>query len=140
MADVFTKSERSKLMSAIRGKGNRSTEWPLRSRIIQASIRGWRIAPTNIIGKPDFLFEQKKVALFVDGCFWHGCTECRSIPLDNHSFWLKKIRSNKKRDKFVTKALRSEGWKVLRFWEHEVKKHPNRCIAFLRRNLDSRQR
>ena len=74
MADVFTKSERSKLMSAIRGKGNRSTEWPLRSRIIQASIRGWRIAPTNIIGKPDFLFEQKKVALFVDGCFWHGCT------------------------------------------------------------------
>jgi DNA mismatch endonuclease Vsr len=138
MADVFTKSKRSKLMSAIRGKGNRSTEWPLRSRLIQSSVHGWRVAPIDIIGKPDFLFERKKVALFVDGCFWHGCTKCRSIPVNNRSFWLKKIRSNKKRDIFVTQTLRTKGWKVLRFWEHEVKKHPNKCITFIRKTLDSR--
>lgn len=131
MADIFTKSKRSQIMAAIRGKGNRTTEWRLRSRMMQSGMKGWKVASNNVARKPDFLFERDRVAVFVDGCFWHGCSLCRNIPASNHSFWLKKIRSNKDRDTKVTRTLRKIGWRVVRFWEHEIKKNPGECIPSL---------
>src|SRR3972149_1453924 len=124
MADVFTKAKRSEVMSAVRGRGNRSTEWRLRARLISSGISGWKLHPNDIIGKPDFVFPEKRVAIFIDGCFWHGCKKCRTIPATNRAFWLKKIERNRGRDKEVTHTLGRAGWSVLRFWEHEIKKKP----------------
>jgi DNA mismatch endonuclease (patch repair protein) len=138
MADVFSKSKRSQVMSSIRGKGNRTTEWRLRSRLIQAGIRGWQVGTKEVVGKPDFLFKKKRLALFVDGCFWHGCKRCRNIPIQNHAFWIKKIRSNKKRDSKVTMSLRNKRWRVVRFWEHEITQNPRKCLATVKILLRSK--
>jgi DNA mismatch endonuclease (patch repair protein) len=140
MADVFTKSKRSQVMAAIRGKGNRTTEWRLRSRLIQAGIRGWRVGSTEVLGKPDFSFGKRRLAVFVDGCFWHGCKRCRNIPAHNHSFWLRKIRSNRDRDARVTRSLRNKGWRVARIWEHQVRRDPEKCITFINVLLNSRRK
>src|SRR5450759_2116458 len=123
MPDVFTKDKRSQIMSAVRSKGNRTTEWQFRSRLIRAGISGWRINDVTLFGKPDFVFMEMRVAVFLDGCFWHGCKLCRSIPATNHDFWLQKINRNKSRDRLVNKRLRKEGWRVIRFWEHEIRRN-----------------
>jgi DNA mismatch endonuclease (patch repair protein) len=122
MADVFSKEKRSEIMSHIRGKGTRSTEGKLRNLLIDKGIEGWREAASDIYGKPDFVFDQERVAIFVDGCFWHGCAECRNIPESNREFWEKKIFKTKARDQEVVAKLSEEGWTVIRFWEHELKK------------------
>lgn len=127
MADVFSKTQRSKVMAAIRGKGNRSTEWRLRARFIASGISGWRMHPAEIPGKPDFVFLKKRIAIFVDGCFWHGCGLCRNIPRSNRSFWENKIEKNRKRDRKISRQLKKSGWQVLRFWEHDLKKRPAEC-------------
>ncbi len=138
MADVFSKSKRSEIMSAIRGKGNRTTEWRLRSRLVRSGIKGWQVSTSSLTGSPDFAFSRAHLAVFVDGCFWHGCNRCRSIPTSNRNFWLKKIRSNRRRDTRVTNSLRAQGWSVLRFWEHDVKRDPDRCVALLQRLVHGR--
>src|SRR5882724_9281179 len=73
-------STRSRIMSSIRGKSNKSTEAVLRSKIVRAGIRGWTMHPPHVPGKPDFYFHRENVAVFVDGCFWHGCGKCGHIP------------------------------------------------------------
>jgi DNA mismatch endonuclease, patch repair protein len=70
--------------------------------------------------KPDFVFQKLKVALFVDGCFWHGCPRHATWPKTRAAFWLAKITGNKARDRRVNSALRKRGWTVLRIWEHEL--------------------
>jgi len=135
MADVFSKSKRSQIMSAIHGKGNRTTEWRLRSRLISSGIKGWRVGAPDLTGSPDFSFRRVHLVVFVDGCFWHGCKRCRSIPATNRSFWLKKIRSNKRRDSKVTNSLRTHGWRVVRFWEHEIRRDPASCVSLIKRLL-----
>lgn len=85
-------------------------------------LKGWRKNPSDVPGKPDVVFDREKVAIFVDGCFWHGCPVCnRGIPENNREYWIRKIERNKRRAEEVTLALREEGWVVLRFWEHEIK-------------------
>jgi DNA mismatch endonuclease, patch repair protein len=74
------------------------------------------------LGKPDFVFPKQKVALFVDGCFWHGCPRHSNMPRNNQEFWAKKLGGNKTRDKLVNRELRKMGWVVVRVWEHELKK------------------
>ena len=128
MADVFTKAKRSEVMASIRGKGNRSTEWKLRARLISAGISGWRLHASEVPGKPDFIFPNEKIAIFLDGCFWHGCKKCRSIPESNRDFWKKKIGGNKKRDREADRKLGKAGWLVLRFWEHQIKREPSKCM------------
>ena len=125
--DTVSKAKRSKIMAAVKGKGNRSTEWKIRSRLISAGISGWSLHNKNLFGTPDFTFEKQKVAVFLDGCFWHGCKSCKNIPTSNRKFWLQKIEQNKKRDRLVNKKLRRMGWKVVRFWEHKIKKNPIGC-------------
>jgi len=70
--DTVSKAKRSKIMAAVKGKGNRSTEWKIRSRLISAGVSGWRLHNKSIFGIPDLAFESQKVAGFLDGCFWHG--------------------------------------------------------------------
>lgn len=72
-------------------------------------------------GHPDFVFRRERLAVFVDGCFWHCCPECSTRPSTNVVFWTKKLKSNKKRDHTVTRELTALNWRVLRLWEHELK-------------------
>ncbi|MCI0406183.1 MAG: very short patch repair endonuclease [candidate division Zixibacteria bacterium] len=132
MTDVFTKKKRSAIMSSIHGKGNRTTEWGLRARLMSAGISGWRVNATDVTGKPDFVFDESKVAVFIDGCFWHGCKKCRNIPASNRNFWLKKINRNRHRDKQVTRLLRKSGWKTVRFFEHSLRREPKKCVEAIR--------
>lgn len=119
MADVFTKAKRSEVMSKIRGKGNKATEIALAKLFRANGITGWR-RHYPITGRPDFAFPKQKLAVFVDGCFWHGCPKHSVEPKGNRDFWIKKLAANKARDRRVNRLLRSQGWKVQRIWEHQI--------------------
>jgi DNA mismatch endonuclease (patch repair protein) len=122
MSDVFTKEKRSQVMSLIKGKGNKDTELSMIRLLRLHHISGWRRNQV-LLGKPDFIFPKQKIALFVDGCFWHGCPlpKHSNMPKNNPEFWAKKLQANKDRDKFVTRELKKMGWKVIRVWEHELR-------------------
>lgn len=86
-------------------------------------VTGWgRNQP--VLGKPDFIFRRERVAVFVDGCFWHACPKHSNMPANNRAFWRKKLTANKVRDLVVNKTLRQAGWRVVRVWEHELTKDP----------------
>lgn len=121
MADIFTKAGRSALMSRIRSHGNAATELRFIHLLKDSGITGWR-RHHRLQGKPDFVFLKLRLAVFVDGCFWHGCPRCYSEPKSNRAFWRRKIAANKKRDHLVTRTLRKAGWRVLRIWEHDLAK------------------
>jgi DNA mismatch endonuclease, patch repair protein len=123
MSDVFTKEKRSQVMSRIRGRGNKDTELAMINIFRRYHISGWRRNQV-LFGKPDFVFPQHKVAVFVDGCFWHGCPLHSNMPKNNREFWEKKLNGNKARDRLVSRTLRKLGWKVVRIWEHELKDAP----------------
>lgn len=108
-------------MSRIRSRRNRDTELLFASLLRKNGIWGWRRHP-KIVGRPDFLFRKQRVAVFIDGCFWHCCRKCGNMPANNREFWEKKLGQNRIRDRFVTKTLKSKGWRVLRIWEHELRK------------------
>jgi DNA mismatch endonuclease, patch repair protein len=120
MTDVFSKQKRSDIMSKINGRGNRATELRLIYIFREYKITGWR-RNYPLFGKPDFVFPEIRLALFVDGCFWHSCPEHGMKPATNRAFWERKLTLNRNRDKLVNKTLRSKGWKVLRIWQHELK-------------------
>jgi DNA mismatch endonuclease (patch repair protein) len=121
MTDIFTRQKRSELMSRIRGRGNKDTELAFVSLLRRNKITGWRRhQPT--FGKPDFIFKEIRLALFVDGCFWHGCPRCYNEPKSNRAFWRHKITANRKRASVVNRTLRKSGWQVLRVWQHELKR------------------
>ncbi len=112
--------QRTVTMSKIRGKGNKSTEIPLQMALVRRSIKGWQKHPENVKGKPDFYFQREKIAIFVDGCFWHGCPICGHIPKTRSEFWKAKIEKNKERDIKTKNTLEKNEIKVLRFWEHNL--------------------
>jgi DNA mismatch endonuclease (patch repair protein) len=119
VADVLTKKKRSQVMAAIRSRGNKSTELKLASILRAAGITGWR-RHQPIPGRPDFIFPRHRLAVFVDGCFWHGCRwHCR-MPRDNRGYWRLKIARNKRRDRAVSKLLRIKGWRIVRIWGHSL--------------------
>jgi DNA mismatch endonuclease (patch repair protein) len=123
--DVLTPRQRSHCMSRIRGR-HTSPELTLRSALWAAGLR-YRLH-YGVVGKPDIALPKEKVAVFVDGCFWHGCPLHGVKPKTNSAFWAEKIGKNKLRDEKVDKTLRAEGWRVIRFWEHEVKKETERAV------------
>jgi DNA mismatch endonuclease, patch repair protein len=123
---------RSKQMRAIRGHGNKTTEARLRSALMRAGVRGWRLSPKEIAGQPDFYFRKARLAVFVDGCFWHGCPRCGHIPKTNGKFWLAKIRRNRARDRMTARRLRALGLCVVRIWEHDLDKNLVGCLQRLR--------
>ena len=121
-------------MSRVRSAGNKSTEEKLIEILKQSHLTGWR-RKYPIFGKPDIVFPRNKVAIFVDGCFWHDCPKHGQIPETNREFWVRKIDANKKRDRLVNGTIKNKGWKVLRIWECELrgKQVPRRKINRLTR-------
>lgn len=119
--DTVSVAERSRIMSAVRSGGNKATEMVLVKLLRKHGITGWR-RRVRLSGKPDFVFATQKVAIFVDGCFWHGCPKHCRMPKSNQSYWQPKIAGNIARDALVTRTLRRAGWRVLRVWEHELAK------------------
>ena len=117
MADIISKDQRSRLMARVR---NRDTgpELELRRTLWSRGLR-YRLT-VRLPGSPDLVFKRPRVAVFVDGCFWHVCPEHGSIPKTNSVFWSTKLAQNRERDDRVDRSLRDRGWTVLRFWEHEV--------------------
>ena len=135
MPDVFTKAKRSEVMSRIRGRGNKETEVALARLLRRNKISGWR-RHQSVFGKPDFIFANLKLAVFVDGCFWHGCPKHCNQPANNRAFWRRKLTANKARDQIVTRTLRRAGWRVLRVREHELmRKNETRLLHRIQRAL-----
>lgn len=127
----------SALMSRIRSKGNRSTEMRLVTVFRAAGITGWRRG-AKLAGKPDFVFSSRRVAVFVDGCYWHGCPQHFKRPSANVAYWDAKIRRNKSRDRRISRELKRSGWTVVRVWEHDLKQgHALRLLKRLKRALNS---
>jgi len=118
-------------MSKIRGRNNATTEKRFRSSLVSKGINGWTIHTNNIIGKPDLYFPKEKIAVFLDGCFWHGCPKCGHYPKTNSKFWKAKILRNKERDAEKGRLLKKYGVKVIRFWEHQTINDLKGCISKL---------
>lgn len=126
--------QRSRIMRAIRSRRNRTTELAFAKALRSAGIKGWR-RHLPIVGKPDFAFTAARVAIFVDGCFWHGCRRHSTEPGTNAQYWIPKITETKKRDHRNTRALRRSGWRVLRFWEHDIEWRSRQCVAKVKTTL-----
>lgn len=121
MADVFSPSQRSTLMSRIRSRDTKP-EVALRRALWGAGCRfrvNWRHREVGV--RIDVAAPGRRLAVFVDGCFWHGCPSHAVTPKSNTDFWVKKIKGNMVRDLNQTRALRRAGWRVVRVWEHEIK-------------------
>ena len=119
-------------MAAVKSRGNKSTELKLIKILRAEKISGWR-RNSHSYGKPDLVFPGMKIAVFVDGCFWHGCKRHRSLPTSNKIFWRDKIRRNKERDRKVNRKLRSMKWEVIRIWEHEITRNQLRVSSKIRK-------
>lgn len=121
MADIFSKEKRSDIMRHVRSKGNKTTELKLIKVFKSFEVAGWR-RNYPVIGHPDFVFPDKHIAIFVDGCFWHG-HDCRNTrPEDNKEYWEKKRQRNIEHDIQINNRFISRGWTVIRIWECELKK------------------
>src|SRR5437762_1090989 len=121
MPDTFSPKKRSEIMAAVRSIGNRTTELRLVKIFRGNGIKGWR-RHLRMHGKPDFAFPKTRLAIFIDGCFWHGCPTHLRMPASNREYWLRKIARNITRDRATTTRLKKSGWRVLRLWEHGSKK------------------
>lgn len=130
MADTLSRAARSALMAKVRGRGNASTELAL-ARVLRAEgLTGWRRQRRLAGGRgdeawkvrPDFVFAGRRWAVFVDGCFWHGCPRHGTSPVGHAAFWRRKLAANRARDRRNTRQLRAAGWRVLRLWEHELRR------------------
>lgn len=119
MADVFSPTKRSAVMARIRSKGNLETEMATIRLFREHGFSGWR-RHQPVYGRPDFIFRKAKLAVFVDGCFWHGCPQHGTVPASNRPYWKRKLERNYERDQDVNRELRKRGWKVLRIWHHEL--------------------
>lgn len=139
MVDFVSKEKRSKIMSAIRSRGNETTELALARLFRRNHIHGWR-RKYKLLGKPDFVFPNNKAVVFVDGCFWHGHACLKPRDSLKQGYWKDKIEQNKERDKLVNKLLKKDGWKVFRIWECEIEKKKysrklNRLQGYLKETL-----
>jgi len=122
-------------MSRIRGRGNKTTELAMVAFLRRNRFTGWR-RHQRLFGNPDFIFPREMLALFVDGCFWHGCPKHGTQPESNSVFWKKKLTRNKIRDRLVNRTLQKNGWTVLRIWQHELKrKNQIRLLGQVRRSM-----
>lgn len=123
MADTVDKITRSKIMSRIR---NKETKLELSFKKL---LKGHRFSyQPKIQGNPDFGIKKLKIAIFTDSCFWHKCPKHYRQPNSNKKYWIPKINRNVERAKEINRQLKKEGWKVIRLWEHDIKKNPKRCI------------
>lgn len=131
--DTLTKEQRFRVMSKNRGRTELervlcSELWRLGLRYLTAS--GYRARfGEHLPGKPDVVFTKQRLAVFVDGCFWHGCTKCKRHSKTNTGFWRAKIARNKARDRKAAKLLAAEGWRVIRVPEHRIRDAKGREVV-----------
>ena len=117
--DRMSKEARSKLMSSIRSR------WTKPERKLHNCLKGHKIRHEmhpKMAGSPDAILKDRRIAIFVDSCFFHKCPKCYTEPQTNRKYWIPKIEANVRRDRRDTRVLRKAGWKVIRIWEHELKK------------------
>jgi DNA mismatch endonuclease (patch repair protein) len=157
MTDTLTAKQRSLLMAKIRSRGNASTEMALAAAFRSEGVSGWRrhrlilLAPKETRPgrrasrhvEPDFVFARERIAVFVDGCFWHACPRHGLLPQSRKDYWKQKLKRNAARDRDVNKRLHALGWRVIRIWEHSVSQDAKKCalrIRRLRAAVDARSR
>ena len=136
MTDMFSRQERARIMSRIRSRGNTATELRFIKILKKYKITGWRRG-VNLLGRPDFDFPAKRVAIFIDGDFWHGNPRKFRLPKTHLAYWGKKIRGNQLRDRRISRLLRERGWKVYRFWQSVLSREAA-VVARLRRGLGNK--
>ena len=131
--DIFSKAKRSEIMSKIKSK-NTGPEKLIKKAMITGKIGGF-VRGDKVFGRPDFIFPKSKLAVFVDGKFWHGY---KYLKLKNKltPYWKEKLSKNIKRDKIVNARLKKDGWNVVRFWDYEVKKDSERCIGIIKKMIN----
>lgn len=155
-------------MSCIHGYGNQTTELELVRLFRMNHITGWRRhlklnfrkaclmksvsgkgpqqehsnmekrRSLRVVVRPDFVFPRSRIAVFVDGCFWHCCPKHSKLPCQNRIFWKKKLAKNVARDRFINRFLRDAGWQVIRIWEHDLALPTDRCVLRVRLQLNRR--
>jgi DNA mismatch endonuclease (patch repair protein) len=133
MPDNLSLDKRSKVMASIRGKDTQP-EMLIRRNLWRLGVR-YRVNDPSVLGVPDVSSKHAKVAVFIDGCFWHGCSKCYREPTSNVAFWRSKLAYNKRRRGIVNRALRAGGWTVLQYWEHEVLSNPLPIAKEIARHL-----
>ena len=135
--DTLSSEKRSMVMSRFRTSDNQSTERALVKAVRLRGISGCRrhtiirLDPDRPAVRPDFIFRQHRVVVFVDGCFWHSCPKHLRVPVANRSYWKKKLEGNRRRDLLTNRRLRAGGWKVLRIWEHSVSANIEACVRLV---------
>lgn len=131
--DKISRATRSRIMSRIKSV-NTSPEMAFRKIMFSNGLRGFRLH-YPIKGKPDIVFPRKKLAIFIDGDFWHGYNWKVLGKSPPRKYWQAKIKKNMKRDKEITLLFKKEKWKVIRFWEHDIKKKPEKCVLKVKKAL-----
>lgn len=132
IARVETPEQRSRIMREVPSK-NTSPELLFRKTLWELGVRGFRLHSATVPGHPDVVFPKLRIAVFIDGCFWHGCPRCYRAPKSHLDYWKMKVKRNRQRDEHVTALCKKAGWRVLRVWEHEVVRTPKRAAAKLLR-------
>ncbi|WP_428325400.1 very short patch repair endonuclease [Nitrosopumilus sp.] len=135
MTDIFSKEKRSWVMSRIRSK---NTSIDLKMKDMLSAINCNFTMYPKMHGNPDFVLDEKKIAIFCDGDFWHGYRYFEKKK-PAKAYWKNKIETNMKRDKKISRELRKEGWSVLRFWEHDLNKRNQVCINKILKKIHERQ-
>ena len=130
MSDIFDKSKRSEIMKKVRSKNNKSTELKLIQIFKENNIHGWR-RNYKVKVHSDFVFLNKKIAIFVDGCFWHGHNFRNTKPKENQEYWDKKRERNMKHDKEITEYFENRGWTVIRIRECELKNINRQIVTII---------
>ncbi|MDD2732142.1 MAG: very short patch repair endonuclease [Candidatus Pacebacteria bacterium] len=132
MPDNLTKEQRSLCMSHIRSR------WTSAEKKLHNFLKGSKIKHKmhpKISGSPDVILPKYKKAVFIQGCFWHKCPSCYKEPKSRKKYWLPKIERNIQRDRKNEKILKKNGWKIVKIWEHELKKNKNRLSDFFSKKL-----
>ncbi len=132
MVDQLSVVERSRLMGRVRHRGT-CLEIALRKALWKKGLRYRLKSKQKLPGTPDILFPALRIAVFVDGCFWHGCPVHGTMPKTNTSFWVSKIKKNKRRDREVDAKLKAINWRSVRFWEHDIRKDLSGCVKSIAR-------
>lgn len=137
--DTLSTASRSALMGKIRGD-NLRPETAVGEALRSLGYRAVTRNASDLPGSPDFVLARPRVAVFVHGCFWHGCPAHYRPPKSNGAFWRGKLATNRRRDARCARALRRAGWSVLTVWEHDTRLGHSHLVSLLRRRLASARR
>lgn len=136
MTDRVSPAERSAIMRQVK-RAHTAPELRLRAALRELGVRGYRLHRPGLSGRPDLSFGRARIAVFVDGCFWHGCARCNRRSATRADYWAAKIARNRRRDRRNARALRAAGWRVFRVWECRVNRNPASCARRLLAAVES---